>query len=72
VLGVFHDNYCLAVRRRASDGATVERKGLEGKSILGGLRWNPVVDCKSCFDKITYWEKAIRHGWVIYRYVWYN
>jgi len=70
VLGVFHDNYCLAVSCR--DGATVERKGLKGKSILGGLRWNPVVDCKSYFDKTTYWEKAIINGWVVYRYVWYD
>ena len=42
MLGVFHDNYCLAIRRR--DGATVERNGFEGKSILVGLRWDSVVD----------------------------
>ena len=42
MLGVFHDNHCLAIRRR--DGATVERNGFEGKSILVGLRWDSVVD----------------------------
>jgi len=62
--------YCLAVRRR--DGATVERKGFEGESIFVGLRWNPVVDHEACFDKTTHWDKAIGHGWVVHRYVWYD
>jgi len=57
VLGVFHDNYCRAIRRR--DAATVERNGFEGKSILVGLRWDSMVDRKACFDKMTHWDKNV-------------
>ena len=42
MLGVFHDNNCLAIRCR--DGATVERNVFEGKSILIGLRWDSVAE----------------------------
>jgi len=40
-------------------GATVERNGFEGKSILVGLRRDSVVDRKTCFYKTTHWNKTV-------------
>jgi len=40
VLGVFHDNYCLAIGRR--DGAAIERNSFEEKYILFSLGWDSV------------------------------
>ena len=51
VLIVFHDNYCLAIRRR--DGATIEWNGFEGKSILVSLRWDSA--CQPCRTVLSQW-----------------
>jgi len=51
VLGVFHDNNCLAIGSR--DGAAIEWNILDRKAILFSLGWDLVNDRKVCFNKRT-------------------
>jgi len=59
VLGAFYDNYCLAIRHRDGAAVTVERNGIEKKSILFSLGWNSATDRKACFYKTAHWDKTV-------------
>jgi len=55
VLGVFHDNYCLAIGCR--DGAAIKRNCFEGKYILFSLGWDSVR--KACLNKTAHCDKTV-------------